>query len=576
MKYGCLPICLFLSFLSQLATGQSKFDEATFRSMSSSERQELIYSLEMDAIDTVSFLQVYPSMLSIAEADGDEATTLMLHYEKYHNANFLRPLVVKNVEPEIKLLEEANKNGLAVEALVAEHFLLFQQFNNGLIPHAQMYAGVLRVYEKMEALGFEKLRYYDTAQLLFWFGRFMFQTEDYEQAMRMLKMAEKYAETSDRGLQGWMYIMNYIQSIYQRQKNYGLGIQYAKQIIEVTKDCPSQKPNIVLFCKTWLGIASVDIASMYIGQGKYEEGERYANEGYALLKVPLDAHKQALRAEYDMLQVLIPIKLELRKLDEAGALLQRASDIAPILDQQEQPDYFKHVKFYQNYARYYELKGDYAAAMRYTNFAKPLQDSLDRRNDAHTLEKIQQRITAEKYTEQLKLMERESELQKLLRNAALVIILLIIALALGNYKRLRYKRQQSLKELEMARSELEGFTNSLREKSELAENLRGEIERLSQSGERSEYLEKLTKSTILTDEDWTQFRSIFEKVHPNFIAEQKTQYPDLTQAELRYLVLEKLQLTTHEMANMLGVSDGTIRQTRMRMKRKTGINNGEL
>lgn len=99
-----------------------------------------------------------------------------------------------------------------------------------------------------------------------------------------------------------------------------------------------------MFCKTWLGIASVDIASMFIGQGKYEEGERYANEGYALLKSPLDVDAYWLRAEYDMLQVLIETKLELKKLDEAGALLKRTAEIASILDQKEDPEYFKHVK----------------------------------------------------------------------------------------------------------------------------------------------------------------------------------------------------------------------------------------
>ena len=82
-------------------------------------------------------------------------------------------------------------------------------------------------------------------------------------------------------------------------------------------------------------------------------------------------------------------------------------------------------------------------------------------------------------------------------------------------------------------------------------------------------MEQLTHSTILTDDDWLRFRSIFEKAHPDFMAAQKLLCPGLTPAELRYLVLEKLQLSTHEMAQMLGVSDNTIRQTRARLRRKT-------
>ena len=167
-------------------------------------------------------------------------------------------------------------------------------------------------------------------------------------------------------------------------------------------------------------------------------------------------------------------------------------------------------------------------------------------------------------------MESEKQLQQWLRNAALVILLLVALLAFGNYQRLQAKSRQALAELETARSNLETFTQGFREKSDLVDHLRIEIEKLSRSGERSDYLEKLTQSTILTEEDWLEFKLLFEKVHPHFIAGQKNIYPDLTPAETRLLVLEQLNLSTHEMANMLGVSKNTINQTRSRLRRKTG------
>ncbi len=541
--------------------------------MSTAERLNYVYDPNRSWKDTSEFLAWYRPMLAAAESEGDEKAMFALLYEQFQQRHAFRSLEGNVVELESELLEAAKEYDVREGEIVAEHYVQFGKNNHQLLSNEQLYAYILLEYERMEDIGFDNFRQFDIARLLYHSGRFMFQLEDYEKALKILLNAEKYTEPTDNGLQVWIFVKNHIQSIYQRQKQYDLSIPYAKKIIEVTSKCPSEKPSEQLFCKTWLGIASVDIASMLIGQGKFEDGELYANEGYALLKSPLDAEPYWLRAEYDMLQVLISTKLELKKLDEAGPLLKRAAEIASILDQKEDPEYFKHVKFYQNYARYYELRGDYAEAVRYGNFAKPLQDSLDRRNDARTLEKIQQRLAAEKYSEQLKLVESEKQLQKMLRNAAFVIMLLVGALAYGNYHRLQYKRKQAMAELEAAKGELNSFTQSLREKSELAENLRLELEKLSRSGERSEYLEKLSRSTILTDDDWSQFRSIFEKVHPNFIETQKTLYPDLTQAELRYLVLEKLQLTTHEMANMLGVSDGTIRQTKMRMKRKVGEGN---
>lgn len=531
------------------------------------ERQSYVYGLDKAWKDSISFMNWYLPMLAVAESENDKQTIWALHYAHFQQRHNFKIGHENVIELETNLLNEAKKLGLEEAEIVAEHYVNFGKYNHQLATSEQLYAHILLECDRMDELGFDKFKQYDVARLLFHSGRFLFQLEDYEKALKILLTAEKYAEVSAQGLKVWTFIVNHIQSIYQHQRKYDLGIAYARKILDVTKHCPGRQPD-TSFCKTWIGIASIDIASMYLGQGKYEEGERYASDGYALLKVPLDANEQLLRAEYDMLQVLISIKLELHKLNEAGALLQRAADIAPILDQKEEPDFFKHVKFYQSYARYHELKGDYAAAVRYANFAKPLQDSLERRNDARTLEKIQQRLAAEKYTEQLKLVESEKQLQKLLRNAAIVIMLLVGALAYGNYHRLQYKRRQALAELEAAKGELATFTQHLREKSELAENLRLENERLANAGERSEYLEKLTRSTILTEEDWVQFRSVFEKVHPDFIFQLKEQYPDLTPAETRLLVLEKLDLNLQEMANMLGVSKNTIHQTRYRLKKK--------
>ena len=214
------------------------------------------------------------------------------------------------------------------------------------------------------------------------------------------------------------------------------------------------------------------------------------------------------------------------------------------------------------------MRGEAAAALRYTRLAQNLQDSLDRRNDARRLVQIQQRLDAEKYAEKLQLVENEKQLQKMLRNAAVVILLLVLLLAYGNYRRFQLKRRQKEAELEAAKNDLESLTQGFREKSELVENLRLENEKLADQGRHSEYLEQLTSATILTEDDWTRFRAVFEKAHPGFIARQREQFPDLTPAEVRLLVLDKLDLSAQEMANMLGVNRNTIHQTKLRLRRK--------
>jgi DNA-binding NarL/FixJ family response regulator len=383
-----------------------------------------------------------------------------------------------------------------------------------------------------------------------------------------LLLPEKFARPGEDGLQVHTYILNYLESIYQHKKELDKGILYAKKLLDLSQNTVVKSTKDSLFCSIWRGIATLDLASMLIEAGKNEEGEKIADQGYALVKAPLQAKCELIEAEYNMLQVLITIKLNLNKLPEAKSLLNRAGELAALLDRIAQPNYFRYLQLYEANARFYEMEGNFAASVRYKNLATPLRDSLSRRNDARQLEQIKQRLAAEKYDRQIQLIESEKRTQTWLRNAAILILLLVSGLAYGNFLRLRAKRRLAEQDLEAAKNELANFASGLREKSELAENLRLEIEKIARNDERNEHLEKLSRSTILTDEDWSAFRKLFEQVYPHFIAEQKAQFPDLTPAEIRLLVLEKLGLTAQEMANMLGISKNTIHQTRYRLKKR--------
>ena len=138
-------------------------------------------------------------------------------------------------------------------------------------------------------------------------------------------------------------------------------------------------------------------------------------------------------------------------------------------------------------------------------------------------------------------------------------------------------RQQSAEaELESARSQLNVFTNALREKTELVESFKQEIEILQhqteeQTSHRVEQIQTLLNATILTEEDWKEFRQMFDKVHPGFFVRLKEKFNDLSPAETRLLALTKLQLAPKEMAAMLGISYDAIKKSRQRLRRKIDL-----
>lgn len=562
-----MAFLLFFCWVQQfVAFGQSGVDERTFRELSPADRHRYILNLPLEKMDSAALAAMFLSLQKIARDKRDTKSEYLLRYSKFLQRKTLKIPQDKILAELIHLQEFAKKNGLGVEQTVARIYLVFEEWDQKKIPFEQTYVQVLQCCSDMEEYGFDAFRDYRPDYLLRYLGRFFYDLEDDEQALRYLKLAEQHIHLSEANTRSNLLILNTIQTIYQKQKNYEPAIEYAQKILDFARKQPSDKPETLELKNIWTGIATVDMASMLVEQQKFAEGGVLADRGYQMIL--RQTGEEALQAEYDVLQVLIPVKLGLKKLDEAQKLLRRTEELNKTLDCNPKAGPFKHIRFYQNYAKYYEMRANPAEALRYFNLSKNLADSLELKNNHRRFDKIRQRQDAERYAVQLQLVENERKFQVLLRNAALLILLLVAVLAWVNFKRLQVNRRLALAELEAARQDLAIFTRVFREKSELAESLSREIDEVSGKNERSRQLQALLQSTILTDEDWIRFRVLFEKVFPGFIREQKSLYPELTQAELRYLVLEKLQLSTHEMARMLGVSDGSVRQTRSRLRKK--------
>ena len=76
---------------------------------------------------------------------------------------------------------------------------------------------------------------------------------------------------------------------------------------------------------------------------------------------------------------------------------------------------------------------------------------------------------------------------------------------------------------------------------------------------------------FLTEDDWNEFRNLFEKVQVGFFDKLKQRFPDLTPSEQRLLALMKLKLSKREMAGMLGIAPDSIKKTRQRIRKKINV-----
>ncbi len=135
------------------------------------------------------------------------------------------------------------------------------------------------------------------------------------------------------------------------------------------------------------------------------------------------------------------------------------------------------------------------------------------------------------------------------------------------------KKVQAEHDLKAATQELENFTRHLQQKNLLIEQSGQEIERLRMAlddteQETNEVLQQIYSATILTEDEWTKFKLLFEQVHKGYLQRLKSKMPELTPADTRFIVLSKLNLSNKEMAGILGVQADTIRSYKHRLRRR--------
>ena len=118
-----------------------------------------------------------------------------------------------------------------------------------------------------------------------------------------------------------------------------------------------------------------------------------------------------------------------------------------------------------------------------------------------------------------------------------------------------------------AKIQLQNLTLKIRQDN----NLIDELQKVKDSKNNLSLLSELKAKNILTQNDWNQFQQLFNEVYSYFIPSLTNKYPNLSQAEVRCLCLEKLKLSNNEMGLVLGISTNTIRVTKHRIRKKLDL-----
>ncbi|EKB49603.1 hypothetical protein B879_01807 [Cecembia lonarensis LW9] len=451
-----------------------------------------------------------------------------------------------------------------------------------LLGHARWYSGfLLHDFLKIDlALGncidaievmeeyIPKIKLADKYEFL---GEMAFQVVDYDAAIRYYKLFLEYKlEESEIDKRRKIVATNAIGQAFLRKSSFSEAKEYLVL---------ANEKILVYHDNLWQGINNAYLGHVYLALGESEKAAQ-------LLKHAIET---CLEAELNVAAYASNYlgRLYLDKGLKQESLFHLENAEMWLLNSQNKyllQTQFYLLETYRSFSDFYRVYMDNGLANEYFEKYKELNDAIQYISILSSQNITRLRMDNEKAIWELSVskLENESIIQR--RNIMLVIIISLF-LVIGSFllvARNRMKVQRQLAEADSKRlvaekkaieSQMDMLKSSLMEKSKMLQEFENRLSVIQNRVDVQEDLERINEMKILTEEDWSVFRKLFERLHPGFMTQLKQSMPGITTAELRLASLIKMQYTAKEMADILGVSPDSVYKARYRLRTKLNLEN---
>lgn len=227
-------------------------------------------------------------------------------------------------------------------------------------------------------------------------------------------------------------------------------------------------------------------------------------------------------------------------------------------------------RYYEVARKYYRTRGNLPLVTRCTDSLLVYQARIDKRYRSRVALLAEQRLLIQKHQAEVERLREGGQTQRWWLGLGVGVgVAVLVALLLGGLYRASQRRHAQERQANAERQRQLEQENQLAtaERDQARAELALLIERFGQAKSTTD----LTQINLLTPDDWTEFRQRFEQVHPYFLEQLRIQFADLTPAEERLMALSKLNLDSHRMSRMLGISPESIRKSKYRMRKKWGL-----
>ncbi len=447
---------------------------------------------------------------------------------------------------------------------------------------------------------------------------------DYIHALEMFKNAFALAkETGDKKWLSTCYadIGNVLLNRHEPRK----ALKYLSEALEIKKqinDSLGMASNYTGIGMAYDQLGELDSAYSYVNKGlkireKLKAERKIASSTYTLSGILLKNGEYARGAKLAQKTLTIFTKLKddtgiiisklrlamaenkqgkLEAIPKAEEALQMAKEIAnPNLIS------FAYSKLSEMYAFNHNYKESYHCLLKH----KVLQDSLFTAEKERVLTEMEAKFQSEKKDNRISYLTAKNKIQQ--KNNILLIILVIFFAAgiillffLFKIKATAYRREKQLHEQENTINKQEKQLIQ-QEKKLLQEQLESKnrelaskaLEMIRYNDAVSSIVEKLENlnhsfkdnpqalnsiNDIIRDIDsntrqniWDEFEKVFKNIHSGFYKKLLELCPDISASEIKIAALLKLNLTTKEIAAITYKSEGGIKTTRYRLRKKLNL-----
>ena len=222
-----------------------------------------------------------------------------------------------------------------------------------------------------------------------------------------------------------------------------------------------------------------------------------------------------------------------------------------------------------------------------------LEDSLNKTDGVLPLNQANWLMQKRKYQQNIASANQKFATQSFWKNVIftvasllLLVVFFIFLKAKNQEKKKRILMEEKIAEYEESKLNIEqklldanrtldSQIDFLKEKNIQIQKLYGEIENIKESKSSSREkdhvkLDDLLQSHLMTEENWRNFKNEFQREHFGFYDNLMENFPEITDSNLRIILLQKLGFTNSEISGLLGITIDAVKKSKQRLKRKLG------